>query len=75
VDAERLANSSRFTGSEAPAFPSNSLADLRPAVMACGHGQPMAEPAVASALAELAERFDEVALPEAGRYVRLPRRT
>jgi len=50
------------------------LAALRPAVMAPGHGQPMAGDDAARALVQLAERFDEVARPEAGRYVEHPTR-
>jgi glyoxylase-like metal-dependent hydrolase (beta-lactamase superfamily II) len=48
------------------------LAALRPAVMAPGHGQPLAGADATAALGELAQRFDEVARPQHGRYVRHP---
>jgi glyoxylase-like metal-dependent hydrolase (beta-lactamase superfamily II) len=50
------------------------LAALRPDVIAPGHGQPMAGAETTAALRELAERFDELAVPEQGRYVEHPRR-
>jgi glyoxylase-like metal-dependent hydrolase (beta-lactamase superfamily II) len=50
------------------------LATLEPAILAPGHGQPMAGPNMTQALHELAERFDEVARPEQGRYVEQARR-
>jgi hypothetical protein len=34
-----------------------------------GHGQAMRGPEMRSALAELAQRFDEVAVPKHGQYV------
>jgi glyoxylase-like metal-dependent hydrolase (beta-lactamase superfamily II) len=49
------------------------LAALRPAVVAPGHGQPMAGEETTEALRELAARFDEVARPSHGRYVEQPR--
>lgn len=48
------------------------LAARRPAFIAPGHGQPMAGDEAAAALARLAERFDEVARPDQGRYVENP---
>jgi glyoxylase-like metal-dependent hydrolase (beta-lactamase superfamily II) len=48
------------------------LAVLDPAVIAPMHGQPMSGPETARALRELADRFDEVARPEKGRYVAHP---
>jgi glyoxylase-like metal-dependent hydrolase (beta-lactamase superfamily II) len=50
------------------------LAALEPAFIAPGHGQPMAGPETTQALRELADRFDEIARPEHGRYVEQPRR-
>jgi glyoxylase-like metal-dependent hydrolase (beta-lactamase superfamily II) len=50
------------------------VADLQPAVLAPGHGRPMAGPAVTDALQQLAERFDEIARPSEGRYVEHPAR-
>ena len=50
------------------------LATLQPAFIAPGHGQPMSGADTTRALAELGERFDEVARPEHGRYVSSPRR-
>jgi glyoxylase-like metal-dependent hydrolase (beta-lactamase superfamily II) len=41
------------------------LADLRPAVLGCGHGEPMTGSAVAGGLAELASNFPR---PRQGRY-------
>jgi glyoxylase-like metal-dependent hydrolase (beta-lactamase superfamily II) len=49
------------------------LAALRPAIIAPGHGQPMAGGETTEALHELAVRFDEVARPAHGRYVEHPR--
>jgi glyoxylase-like metal-dependent hydrolase (beta-lactamase superfamily II) len=50
------------------------LASLNPAFVAPGHGQPMAGEETTRALRQLAERFDEVARPERGRYVHNPTR-
>jgi glyoxylase-like metal-dependent hydrolase (beta-lactamase superfamily II) len=50
------------------------LAALRPAQIASGHGQPMAGAAATDALRDLADRFDQVARPERGKYVAHPRR-
>jgi glyoxylase-like metal-dependent hydrolase (beta-lactamase superfamily II) len=50
------------------------LAALQPAFIAPGHGQPMAGTETALALQELADRFDDLARPEHGRYVEHPRR-
>jgi glyoxylase-like metal-dependent hydrolase (beta-lactamase superfamily II) len=49
------------------------LAALHPAFIAPGHGQPVAGGDTTRSLDELADRFDEVARPEHGRYVREPR--
>lgn len=48
------------------------LAALEPAFIAASHGQPMAGDDTARGLRELAQRFDEVARPADGRYVRNP---
>jgi glyoxylase-like metal-dependent hydrolase (beta-lactamase superfamily II) len=48
------------------------LAELRPAVVATGHGQPIAAADVPDMVAALAENFDRVARPEHGRYVDHP---
>jgi glyoxylase-like metal-dependent hydrolase (beta-lactamase superfamily II) len=45
------------------------LRDLNPSVVATGHGTPMAGPELARQLAELAEEFDHLAIPDHGRYV------
>jgi glyoxylase-like metal-dependent hydrolase (beta-lactamase superfamily II) len=45
------------------------LAALRPAIVAPGHGQPMAGDETTRALTVLSQQFDEVARPEQGRYV------
>lgn len=50
------------------------LAALEPAFIAPGHGQPMAGVETTRALRHLADRFDDVARPEKGRYVAHPRR-
>jgi len=50
------------------------LAELEPVFIAASHGQPMAGAETTLALHELAERFDEVARPETGKYVENPRR-
>jgi hypothetical protein len=44
--------------------PAEVLAELRPQVVAAGHGQPMAGADVADALKQLAIDFDRVARPE-----------
>jgi len=49
-----------------------TLASLKPEVIAPGHGRPFANAGASSALDELAERFDEIAAPAGGRYVRRP---
>jgi glyoxylase-like metal-dependent hydrolase (beta-lactamase superfamily II) len=46
------------------------LAELRPRVMACGHGLPMSGMEAADGLMELARNFDRVARPRFGRYAR-----
>jgi glyoxylase-like metal-dependent hydrolase (beta-lactamase superfamily II) len=46
-----------------------NLAALGPDTVVTGHGQAMQGPEMRSALAELAERFDEVAVPKHGQYV------
>ena len=48
------------------------LARLEPAFVAPGHGRPIAGPAVAAELSDLAMRFDELARPPHGRYVDKP---
>lgn len=48
------------------------LAELRPSVIAAGHGLPVAGDSAAEELAEFALRFDELARPHQGRYVHRP---
>lgn len=50
------------------------LAALQPAVIAPGHGRAMVGPQTTEALSTLAARFDDVAVPERGRYVQRPKR-
>jgi glyoxylase-like metal-dependent hydrolase (beta-lactamase superfamily II) len=50
------------------------LAGLQPAFVAAAHGRPMAGEETLRALEALASRFDEIARPENGRYVRNPTR-
>jgi glyoxylase-like metal-dependent hydrolase (beta-lactamase superfamily II) len=45
------------------------LAALEPELVITGHGAAMQGPQMRSALHELANRFDEIAVPEGGRYV------
>ncbi len=45
------------------------LAALRPAVAATGHGTPMEGKALAQGLEALVANFDEIAVPDRGRYV------
>jgi glyoxylase-like metal-dependent hydrolase (beta-lactamase superfamily II) len=45
------------------------LASLEPEVVISGHGPPLHGPEMRSALHELAERFEMVAVPPQGRYV------
>jgi glyoxylase-like metal-dependent hydrolase (beta-lactamase superfamily II) len=47
----------------------SDLAALEPETVITGHGQAMRGPDMRSAIAELARRFDEVAVPKQGRYV------
>lgn len=51
-----------------------ALAELDPELLVTGHGRPMAGPEMRAALHRLADRFDEVAVPDAGRYARHPAR-
>jgi hypothetical protein len=44
------------------------MAALSPDVVVTGHGQAMQGQKMRAALQELAERFDEVAVPQTGRY-------
>lgn len=46
-----------------------ALAALRPEIAATGHGTPMRGEALTSGLDELVRRFDEIAIPDHGRYV------
>jgi glyoxylase-like metal-dependent hydrolase (beta-lactamase superfamily II) len=48
------------------------LAALEPEVVITGHGRAMQGPEMRGALHELARRFDEVAVPEQGKYVEDP---
>jgi len=48
------------------------LAELNPAVAATGHGPAMTNPRLMHDLNDLARRFDELARPRKGRYVREP---
>lgn len=50
------------------------LAALEPELVVTGHGRPMRGQAMRTALHELADRFDEVAVPDHGRYVDQPAR-
>jgi Zn-dependent hydrolases, including glyoxylases len=49
-----------------------SLADLEPEVVATGHGQPMKGEQMRKMLHKLADRFQELAVPSHGRYVKEP---
>lgn len=51
------------------------LSALEPAFIAPSHGQPVAGQDSLLALKELSDRFDEVARPKQGHYVREPRRS
>ena len=46
-----------------------AIADLRPEIVATGHGKPMSGPEMQAALHNLARHFDEKAIPKHGRYV------
>ncbi len=46
-----------------------TLAALRPAIAATGHGTPMSGPELTDGLARLVANFDDVAVPDHGRYV------
>lgn len=48
------------------------LAGLKPETIITGHGRAMSGPAMRAALNTLADRFEEIAVPEAGRYVLNP---
>lgn len=45
------------------------LADLHPAIAATGHGTPMSGEELATGLSDLVARFDDVAVPDHGKYV------
>ncbi len=45
-----------------------AIADLRPEVIAAGHGKPMSGPDMQAALHNLSRHFDELAVPKKGRY-------
>jgi glyoxylase-like metal-dependent hydrolase (beta-lactamase superfamily II) len=51
-----------------------ALAGLDPALLVAGHGRPMAGPEMTAALRRLADEFDAIAVPHAGRYARHPAR-
>ena len=46
-----------------------AIADLKPEIIATGHGKPMSGPEMQAALHNLSRHFDEVAVPTHGRYV------
>lgn len=48
------------------------LAALDPELVVAGHGQPMSGPEMRAALHQLADGFEEIAVPEQGRYVNGP---
>jgi hypothetical protein len=48
------------------------IAALEPDVLATGHGEPQAEPAMRRQLRELAARFAEREVPRFGRYAQRP---
>jgi glyoxylase-like metal-dependent hydrolase (beta-lactamase superfamily II) len=50
------------------------LAALQPAIVAPGHGQPIAGADTGRLVSELSARFTDVAVPEQGRYVERPTR-
>jgi glyoxylase-like metal-dependent hydrolase (beta-lactamase superfamily II) len=50
------------------------LAAMEPEIAVVGHGRPMRGAEMRAALHELADRFDEIAVPEHGRYVEEPAR-
>ena len=45
------------------------IAELKPEVIATGHGKPMSGPEMQAALHNLSRHFDEIALPRKGRYL------
>lgn len=49
-----------------------NIADLNPRVIASGHGKPMSGEEMEVALVNLAVHFDDIAVPEHGRYVNDP---
>jgi glyoxylase-like metal-dependent hydrolase (beta-lactamase superfamily II) len=48
------------------------ILDLKPDVLATGHGKPMFGEEMLSSLKSLYAHFDEVAVPESGRYIDVP---
>ena len=48
------------------------LSELRPNILAPGHGAPMVGADIPQRLSELAARFDDIARPEHGKYVDHP---
>jgi glyoxylase-like metal-dependent hydrolase (beta-lactamase superfamily II) len=50
------------------------LAALRPETVITGHGRAMRGPEMLAKLDELATRFEEIAIPEHGKYVNHPAR-
>lgn len=59
---------------ESAAASARRLAALQPELLVPGHGRAMQGPAMRAALAELARNFEQVAVPESGRYVAHPAR-
>jgi glyoxylase-like metal-dependent hydrolase (beta-lactamase superfamily II) len=49
-----------------------TLAELKPRIIASGHGKPMQGPEMEAALHNLARHFDEIAVPRHGRYKNEP---
>lgn len=46
------------------------MENLNPTFVIAGHGQPMCGEELRKQLDELADNFDEIAVPEQGRYVK-----
>jgi glyoxylase-like metal-dependent hydrolase (beta-lactamase superfamily II) len=59
----------------ASALSVKKLRDLRPEVAATGHGQPMYGEELSAGLDNLANNFQEIAIPRTGRYVNEPAKT
>ncbi len=69
IAAQSVSDSQATVSKEAAHRSVENLASLQPTIAATGHGTPMKGESLTSGLSYLVANFDEVAVPDHGRYV------